>query len=275
MPETVNMLAHAEDVAVVREVTGGDVDVAVVLGSGLSAVGDSLEGSASIGFERLKGMRAPSKVAGHAGRIVVGEYSGKKMLVFEGRIHTYQGLSAYDVSYPSRLASALGASTMIVTNAAGGVAEQLRVGDIMVIADHLNLMGDNPLRGWQGGADGTPFISMAGAYDTVLAELAQEVAGSLGVTLKKGIYAALSGPSYETPAEVEALRRLGADAVGMSTVPEVIAARALGLRVLGVSVITNAAGGSDLSHHDVVAVTRVAGEHLQRMLFGILDRLPA
>jgi purine-nucleoside phosphorylase len=194
-------------------------------------------------------------------------------MLFQGRAHQYQGVSALDAAYPARLAAAFGCEVLIVTNAAGGVVERLSVGDLVLISDHMNLMGTNPLTGWPGPDGGFPFVPMRDAYDPELRELMMQVASAQGITLAEGVYAGLLGPSYETPAEVAMLARLGADVVGMSTVPEVIAARALGLRVLGMSLVTNAAAGVGLSHAEVIEAGDRAAAQLQRLVAEFVSRL--
>jgi purine-nucleoside phosphorylase len=204
---------------------------------------------------------------------VVGTLAGRRVAVFAGRVHRYQGLSAFDAAWPARLAAALGAKVLVVTNAAGGVSERVATGGLVLITDHINLTGDSPLVGWPGPPGGTPFVPLHDAYDPELASAARELAGALGVPLAEGVYAGLLGPNYETPAEVRYLRGVGADVVGMSTVPEVIAARALGVRVLGISLVTNIAADADISHEEVLERGRQAGEDLLRLLPAILERL--
>lgn len=263
----------AEDVARVLEASAGvPPRVAVVLGSGLSGLAEAAEDAVAVPYAELAGFPRIGPLAGHAGRLVTGRVGGTPAVLFQGRAHLYQGVSARDAAYPARLAAALGCETLLVTNAAGGVSERLASGDIMLIADHLNLMVANPLIGWPGPEGGTPFVPMRDAYDPALRAVAREVAGELGVTLQEGVYAGLLGPSYETPAEVAMLRTLGADAVGMSTVPEVIAARALGLRVLGFSLITNTAAGKGLSHAEVLEAGARAEGTLASLVIAILRR---
>jgi purine-nucleoside phosphorylase len=194
-------------------------------------------------------------------------------MLFAGRAHQYQGVSAHGAAYPARLAAAVGCKTIVVTNAAGGVSAGLRTGDVVLISDHMNLMGTNPLTGWPGPEGGTPFVPMRDAYDPGLREVAHAAAQELDFALKDGVYAGLLGPSYETAAEVGMLRTLGADVVGMSTVPEVIAARALGLRVLGLSLVTNVAAGDGLSHAEVLEAGRLAEKQLTSLVLAILRRL--
>ena len=252
------------------------VDVALILGSGLSALADRIESPRVVPYGEIDGFPIPERqVFGHAARLVLGVLGGKRVAAFQGRIHCYQGFSAREVAFPVRLASALGAKTLIVTNAAGGVNPQIAAGSIVLIGDHLNLAFENPLTGWPGPQGGTPFVPMRDAYDPELRAMAQAGAAEAGVELvPSGTYAWLRGPTFETPAEVAMLRSFGADMVGMSTVPEVIAARALGIRVLGLSLVTNAASGVGLSHDEVLATGRDAEERMHRLALAILQRLP-
>lgn len=275
MMSPVSLEPLSSDLEAVRRLAAEPPLAAIVLGSGLGAVAAGLDYAVELSYDEVEGMRSPTHVPGHAGRLVSGTVADRGVLAFQGRLHTYQGVSAFDAAYPARLAAAAGASVLIVTNAAGSVSPHLLPGALMLLADHVNLLGDNPLRGWPGPVGGVPFVPMGNAYDGGLRELAHGVASSAGIDLKDGVYGALPGPSFETPAEVRMLRTLGLDAVGMSTVPEVIAARALGMRVLGLSLITNAAGGSELSHEEVLEAGRVAEAQLTKLLFGILAALPS
>lgn len=252
------------------------IEVALILGSGLSGLADIIEDPVTIPFSEIEGFPSPERhVVGHTGQLVFGTLSGVRVAAFQGRIHRYQGFSAREVSYPVRLAHALGASTLLVTNAAGGVAPSLRVGDLVLISDHINLLADNPLVGWPGPEGGNPFVPMRDAYDPELREIALIAAAESGMPLvPRGTYAGLLGPTYETPAEVAYLRSIGADVVGMSTVPEVIAARALGMRVLGMSLVTNVAAGIGLEHAEVLEAGRVAALRMQSLALAILSRLP-
>ena len=247
--------------------------VAVVLGSGLSGLADAVPSPVTIAYDDLEGAPRAGHVLGHAGLLVAGELEGVPLVLFKGRVHQYQGVSAYDAAWPARLAAALGCETLIVTNACGGVAEHLSPGNIVLISDHINLMGTNPLIGWPGPEGGTPFVPMGECYDPDLRALALSAAATEDVGLHDGVYAGLLGPSYETRAEVEYLRRVGADVVGMSTVPEVIAARALGLRVLGISLVTNVAADLGLSHREVLEIGRLAAGDLTRLVLAILRGL--
>lgn len=248
--------------------------VAVVLGSGFGGTVGALETAVEIPYAEIEGYpRAESAIIGHAGRLVVGAVGQTGVVAFSGRVHRYQGVSALDASYPARLAHALGCHTLIVTNAAGGVNPDLAVGDVVLISDQINLTGDSPLVGWPGPEGGVPFVPMRDAYDPELRALARSVATDQGLDLVDGVYAGLLGPAFETPAEVRYLRTVGADVVGMSTVPEVIAARALGLRVLGFSLCTNAAAGHGLSHAEVLDAGERAQVALTALLVAILHRL--
>jgi purine-nucleoside phosphorylase len=243
---------------VVRSRTAFAPAVAIVLGSGLGAATEHLVEEASFAFEELPGFPRPT-VPGHAGRLVLGELAGVPVAAFRGRIHFYEGNDMPACALPVRLARLLGAGTAILTAATGGIAEGLDTGHLVVGTDHINFMGVSPLRGWRY-PDGTPpFVDMVGAYDDKLADLAADAAQHLGVPVSRGVYAAMAGPSYETPAEIEFLRGSGVAVVGMSVVPEAVPARALGMRVLGLFIVTNKVG-VEVSHEEVQkASDRVAG----------------
>jgi len=236
--------------------------IAVVLGSGLGGFADDFEEAVSIPYEDIPGFMR-STAQGHAGQLVVGKVDSVPLLAMKGRIHYYEGYSLEEVTFPMRTFNLLGIKTVILTNAAGGINVQLQQGALMVLSDHLNLMGANPLRGPNDERFGPRFPDMSTVYSPELQELVVEEARAIGVEVRRGIYGALTGPSYETPAEILMLRNLGADAVGMSTVPEAIVARHMGLEVLGISCITNmAAGLSDapINHEEVMATgDRVRG----------------
>ncbi len=253
---------------------GRSPSVALVLGSGLGALADAVEDPVAVPYAEIPGF-ARTTVEGHAGRLVAGSLEGVDVVVFQGRYHAYEGHDPADLATPVRTAAALGAKTLIVTCAAGGVTRRLGAGSLMCIADHLNLMGLNPLAG--PAREGEPrFPDLTDAYDPALRERAGAAAEELGIELAEGVYAAMLGPSYETPAEIRMLERLGADAVGMSTVPEVIAARSAGLRVLGIALSTNAAAGvmeGPLDHDEVIAAGDAAAEDFQRLIRGTLARL--
>jgi purine-nucleoside phosphorylase len=236
--------------------------IAVVLGSGLGGFADDFEDAVSIPYEDIPGFMR-STAQGHAGQLVVGKVDTVPLLAMKGRMHFYEGYSLEEVTFPMRTFNLLGIKTVILTNAAGGINVQLQQGALMVLSDHLNLMGANPLRGPNDERFGPRFPDMSTVYSPELQELVVEEARAIGVEVRRGIYGALTGPSYETPAEILMLRNLGADAVGMSTVPEAIVARHMGLEVLGISCITNmAAGLSDapINHEEVMATgDRVRG----------------
>ncbi len=249
--------------------------LALVLGSGLGALADTFEAASAVPYEEIEGMPR-SSVPGHAGRLVFGRFEGVEAVAMQGRVHLYEGFSPLDVVFGVRLMRRLGAEVLLVTNAAGGIAERLEVGSLMRIEDHLNLTGRNPLLGPEEPGLGERFVDMTRAYDRELGALAEKVAGEQGVELHRGVYAGLLGPSYETPAEIRMLRTLGADAVGMSTVLEVIAARQAGMRVLGISCITNRAAGLSeglLSHEEVADVAARVEERFARLVRGVARRL--
>jgi purine-nucleoside phosphorylase len=258
-----------EGVALLRERSSVEPVVGLVLGSGLGdAVLEDLAADAEVAFEALPGF-PPSSVPGHAGRLVLGELYGVPVAVFRGRIHFYEGHGIAATTLIPRLCAGLGVRTLVLTNAAGGLDPTDRPGTLMVIEDHLNFLGVNPLTGWRF-PDGRPaFVDLPAVYDPDLAAAAEEVARRAGVTVRRGVYAALPGPSFETRAETRYLAGAGANAVGMSTVPEAVAAVALGLRVLAISCITNVAGGAD-THEDVLAAARSATLDLRAILAGVL-----
>ena len=266
----------AEAAAFLAGRIGAAPEVALVLGSGLGALAEAVEDAVVIPYEEVPGFAA-STVVGHAGRLVAGRLEGRRVLAFQGRYHAYEGHPAPALAMPIRAAAAMGAGTLLVTCAAGGVNPERRPGDLMLIEDHLNLMGQNPLVGPVLPGE-VRFPDMTRAYDRALMAEAEAVAAEEGIALSRGVYAALLGPSYETPAEVRMLATLGADAVGMSTVPEVIAAGAGGVRVLGIALITNVAAGisgAALTHDEVVAAGAEAAERFQRLVRGVIRRLPA
>jgi purine-nucleoside phosphorylase len=246
----------------------------LVLGSGLGGVVDEIEGAVRLPYAEIPGFPR-STVAGHAGALVAGRWADVEVVAMAGRFHLYEGWTPEQIALPIRALASLGARVMLVTNAAGGLRPGMRPGDLMLIADHLNLMWQNPLIGPV--LEGEErFPDMSDPYDAAFRRLAEEVALDLRIPVVQGIYAALAGPSYETPAEIRMLARLGADAVGMSTVPETIVARARGVRVLGISCITNLAAGlsgQPLSHGEVIEVGNQVRERLARLVAGVLPRL--
>jgi purine-nucleoside phosphorylase len=252
-------------------------DVALVLGSGLGAFAESVEAACRVDYAELDGFPV-STVPGHAGRFVFGSVHGTKVAVLQGRIHFYEGYSVQDVVLPARLMALMGARALFLTNAAGGIRKGLTAGDFMLIRDHISLFFPNPLIGSNLDTLGTRFPDMSRVYDEDMAQAVRDCAGELGIPLQEGVYAQLTGPSYETPAEIRMLERLGADAVGMSTACEAIAARHAGLRVCGISCISNkAAGLSDmpLSHAEVQEAADRAAPRFQALLRESLTRIGA
>ena len=241
--------------------------LALVLGSGFQGVLDAVEVVDEVPYARLPGFPQPT-VAGHGGKLVAGKLAGRAVLLLCGRAHFYEGHSLDAVTFAVRVLAAFGIRDLVLTNAAGGINRRFRAGDFMRLTDHLNFMGANPLRGPV--PDGlTRFVDLSQTYDVHLGKLLQQAARSVRVPLRSGIYLAVSGPSYETPAEIRAFARWGADAVGMSTVPEAIVARQCGLAVAGLSCITNLAAGrsaTPLSHDEVLAAAAGAGPRASRLL---------
>jgi purine-nucleoside phosphorylase len=246
---------------------GGTLDAAVVLGSGLSGAVQARIDGESIPYSKLGLPRA--KIAGHPGVATAGTWAGKRVVAFAGRVHLYEGHSARAVSYAVRLAAAAGARTIVLTNAAGGLNEAFVRGDVMLLSDHINLTGTTPIDPRR---DAQPFLNMADAYAPHLRALAHANSGD--IALREGVYAGVTGPAYETPAESQALRRLGADAVGMSMVIETIAARALGLDVLGISLITNTLGqANDVSHDEVLEIAHAGGDRIAFLIESVLGSI--
>jgi purine-nucleoside phosphorylase len=259
----------------VRTRISGDQPVAaIVLGSGLGSLADEMETPVVVPYRDIPGFPAAT-VAGHAGALVAGRLAGKPIVALAGRFHMYEGYDARLAAFPARVAYALGATTLIVSNAAGGVNRLWQPGDLMLIRDHINLMFRNPLVGAvEEGEDRFP--DMSEPYDSSLADVARAVAAEQGTFLREGVYAGLLGPSYETAAEIRMLALLGADAVGMSTVPEVLAARSLGMRVLGFSCITNLASGlsnAPITHAEVLETTAQAAAAFSALVRGVVARI--
>ena len=266
-------LAEAREAAEVLRAASDMAPVAlVVLGSGLSQVIDEMQVTATVPFADVPHMPA-AHVEGHAGRFVWGTIAGRPVLVMQGRVHFYEGNPLSTTVLGVRAARLLGCETLVVTNASGGVSPEMAPGDIVLIEDHLNLMFTNPLIGANIDEFGPRFPPMVGAYTPELRELARAVAERLGIAVKGGVYAALSGPTFETPAEVAMVRTLGADVVGMSTVPEVIAAVHAGMRVLGVSLVTNVAAGSGHGHEEVLQTAAERAPYLASVITGVVAEL--
>jgi purine-nucleoside phosphorylase len=248
---------------------------AIVLGSGLGDFAELLKDPVVVPYADIPGWPA-STVIGHAGRFVVGTHAGGRVAALSGRAHFYEGHDLRTVTFSTRVLGALGIRTLILTNAAGGINLAFKPGTLMAIDDHINLLGSNPLVGPNEDRFGTRFPDMTEVYSRRLRGIADEAARSQGLALAHGVYAAVHGPSYETPAEIRYLRLIGADAVGMSTVPEAIVARHMGLDVLGISCITNPAAGvlpAPLVHEEVMEVAKRVKAEFSRLLEGILERL--
>lgn len=252
--ETSNLYSQAQATAsLLRNAVDAPPRVAMILGSGLGALADEITDPTIIDYQDIPGFPV-SGIEGHAGCLVFGELEGVDVVVMKGRAHYYEGWSMKEVTFPIRAFSLLGVDHLVVTNSAGGADPNYVPGDLMIISDHLNLTGDNPLRGPNEGEFGPRFPDMTDPYDGELRQLMRQVAAKLDVSIKEGIYAGMAGPTYETPAEVAMVRQGGGDAVGMSTVPEVIVANHCGMKVAGVSCITNMAAGlsgQKLSHDEV------------------------
>ena len=251
-------------------------DVAMTLGSGLSDAFGKPEGGITIPCSEIPGFPVPT-IAGHSGEFWIGPLRGKTVLIQRGRAHYYEGNSIEDVSFATRMFALLGIPTLIVTNASGAINPDFRAGDLVLLTDHINMLGVNPLRGANIDELGTRFPDMSAAYTPELRVLAKSVAAVEGIELKEGVYLAALGPSYETPAEIRSFHAMRADLVGMSTVPEVIVAAHAGMKVLGLSIATNLAAGVDpsatLTHEEVIETTRLKGEEMRRLLMGILENL--
>ncbi|OQO70009.1 purine-nucleoside phosphorylase [Enterococcus villorum] len=244
-----------------------EIDFGLILGSGLGELAEEIEEAIVIPYDQIP-FFPTSTVVGHAGQLVYGTLSGKKVLAMQGRFHFYEGHSMQTVTYPVRVMAALHAHSVIVTNACGGVNESFVPGDLMLITDHINYTGQNPLIGPNEDEIGPRFPDMSDAYTYTYREVAKEAAKKLNLDLKEGVYMGYSGPTYETPAEIRMSRIVGADAVGMSTVPEVIVAAHSGLKVLGISCITNLAAGmqANLNHEEVVETTQRVKQSFKELI---------
>lgn len=250
-------------------------ELGLILGSGLGPLADEIDAEAVIPYDEIPGMRRTT-APGHAGELYLGTLDGRRVVAMKGRAHLYDGIGAAAVAFPVRLMSSLGARSLLVSNACGGMVEQWRPGDLMLQTDFINATGDNPLLGPNDDSRGPRFPVLFDCYDPHYLDLARSAAAREGVTLREGVYLAISGPSYATRAELRAFRTLGADAIGMSTVHEVIVARHEGLRVLGLSVVTDMAlpGGSEHATGDeVVRVAEKAGERFRQLVKSLLPEL--
>ncbi len=250
----------------------------LVLGSGLGAFAENLVNRIAIPYDQIPHFPVSTGVVGHAGELVLGRVAATPVVVLSGRVHFYEGRPMSDVVFPARVLARLGVRAVILTNAAGGVRLSFKAGDLMLISDHINAFGTNPLIGLNEDALGPRFPDMSTVYDPRLRRLVKEAARKLRIPLREGVYVGLHGPSYETPAEIRMWRRLGADAVGMSTVPEAIALRHAGVKVLGISTITNMAAGilkKPLDHSEVLETTKRVGNRFVRLLTAVVPKIEA
>ena len=250
-------------------------EIGLILGSGLGAIGDIVEAPEAFSYGDIPGFPV-STVVGHAGRLVLGTLEGKEVLAMQGRFHFYEGYSMAEVTFPVRVMKRLGVKTLIVTNAAGAVNKGYMPGDLVLLTDHINLQGTNALIGPNLDGFGPRFPDMSCAYDTDLGRIAKETAFALGFELREGTYVAMTGPNYETPAEVRMARTLGGDAVGMSTVPEVMVAVHSGIRVLGISCMTNMAAGvldQPLNHEEVIETSNQVRDRFIKLMLGIVKKI--
>lgn len=249
--------------------------VAVVLGSGLAGVAEAVEDGIEIPYSEIPHF-VSSTVEGHAGKLIIGSCGGVDVVLMKGRVHFYEGYSMEEVTVPVRVFNLMGIRSLILTNAAGGAAPHLSPGSLMAITDHINMMGENPLRGPNDDRFGPRFPDMTAVYTPSYVEAAHDIAREIGVVLFEGVYMALCGPTYETPAEIRMMRKLGADAVGMSTVPEATVARHCGMKVLAISCITNVAAGltsAEINHNEVMTVGERAGKQLAELIVRVIPRI--
>jgi len=259
----------------VRSKTALRPEIALVLGSGLGAVADSMADAIRIPYREIPHF-PPSTAIGHAGRLVIGRIAATPVAVMQGRVHLYEGHSIKDVAFSIRVFGRLGIRAVILTNAAGGISSDLRPGCLVLVRDHINLQGVSPVAGPNDERFGPRFFDMTTAYDTEFQRIAQAEAKLLGLWLGSGVYAALLGPSYETPSEIRYLKTIGADLVGMSTVPEVVVARHMGIRVLAVSCVTNLAAGlssQPINHEEVLEIGARVQKELVALLTAVIPRI--
>lgn len=250
-------------------------EIGLILGSGLGAIADQIEDAEYYNYSEIPNFPI-STVEGHAGKLVIGNFQGKQVVAMQGRFHFYEGYEMNDVTFPVRVMKLLGVKTLIVTNAAGAVNADFNPGDLMLITDHINLSGRNPLMGKNLDDFGPRFPDMSNAYDKDLRNKVKEIANNIGITLQEGVYAMFSGPTYETPAEVRMARILGGDAVGMSTAPEVVVANHCGLKVIGVSCMTNMAAGildQPLCHEEVMETSNKVKETFIKLMTNIIKNI--
>ena len=280
-PQPFTRAHYREASAAIRRWTRHQPKIGVILGSGLNPLADEVESANRISYAEIPHF-PPTGVAGHVGQLVIGRLAGRAVMILQGRAHAYEGISLHHATLPVRVMHELGITLLIVTNAAGGLNPDFRAGDLMLLVDHIGLnalVGHNPLWGPNDETLGPRFPALSKAYDPALRRLALQVAADQGIPLRQGVYCGLAGPAFETPAEVRFLRLIGADACGMSTVPEVMVARHMGMRVLGFSAISNMAvddvdAEAEANHEEVLAAGRLIGPRLMALLRGILAALP-
>jgi purine-nucleoside phosphorylase len=261
----------------IRACSNLEPDVAVVLGSGLGAFAEELSGQVYIPYPDIPGWPCSTAV-GHAGKLILGRLDRTRLAVMAGRAHLYEGYSPAEVTYGVRVLGSVGVRSIVFTNAAGGINTALAPGRLVLISDHINLQGSNPLVGPNDDRFGPRFPDMSEVYSKEYRKIALKAAAELGIVVTEGVYAAMLGPSYETPAEIRFLRAIGADLVGMSTVPEAIVAKHMGIKVLGISCVTNMAAGileQKITHEEVLATGAMVGDTLVRLLKRLLPRLEA
>lgn len=261
-----------ESAKYILEKTKFQPEIGLILGSGLGAIADQIEDAEFYPYNEIPNFPV-STVEGHAGRLVIGTLEGKKVVAMQGRFHYYEGYHMQEVTFPVRVMKLLGIKTLIVTNAAGAVNTGYKPGDLMLISDHLNLSGNNPLIGKNLEEFGTRFPDMSDSYNKELRRKVKEIAKSLEIELQEGVYACMSGPTYETPAEIRMIRTLGGDAVGMSTAPEVIVAAHSGIKVIGISCMTNMAAGildQPLDHSEVMETSKMTREKFIKLMRNVI-----
>lgn len=264
-----------ESVQYVKERIDMIPEVGIILGSGLGDLADKVEDRINIKYEEIPNM-PKSTVVGHAGQYVFGKLNGKNVVMMQGRIHYYEGHQMEVLAMPIHIMKYLGIKTLIVTNAAGGVNESFKPGDLMIINDHINLAFTNPLIGKNEEEIGPRFPDMSTAYDKDLIQITDKISKNMNIELKKGVYVMMTGPTYETPAEIRMIRILGGDAVGMSTVPDVITAKHCGLKVLGISCITNMAAGildQPLNHKEVIETSNMVKDKFMKLVSAIVKEI--
>lgn len=269
------MSGLSDAVRLIRSRADLEPEVALILGTGLGGLAREIDGALGVPYREIPGFPL-STVETHEGRLLLGRLGGKRVVAMQGRFHRYEGYGMQEITFPVRVMRALGAGTLVVSNACGGMHPLWSPGELVLIADHINLLGDNPLVGPNSDQDGPRFPDMSAAYDPALRALARDVALDLKIPLREGVYVAVPGPNLETRAEYRMLRAMGADVVGMSTVPEVIVAVQQGMRVLGLSIITDNCLPDALeptSIDKIIAIARATEPHLAMVVRGVLERL--